>query len=45
MSGRTYIGNERSTSLVDADGHIMHIFRKVKPAEHDEKVLAALNAG
>ena len=27
-----------------ADGKISHIFRKVKPAEHDEQVLAALAA-
>jgi peroxiredoxin Q/BCP len=43
MYGRTYMGNERSTFLIDADGKISHIFRKVKPAEHDEKVLAALS--
>jgi len=42
MYGRTYMGNERTTFLIDADGKISHIFRKVKPAEHDEKVLAAL---
>ncbi|HWE59848.1 MAG TPA: thioredoxin-dependent thiol peroxidase [Solirubrobacteraceae bacterium] len=44
MYGRTYMGNERSTFLIDADGKISHIFRKVKPAEHDEQVLAALTA-
>jgi peroxiredoxin Q/BCP len=42
MYGRTYMGNERSTFLIDADGKISHIFRKVKPAEHDAQVLAAL---
>jgi thioredoxin-dependent peroxiredoxin len=44
MYGRTYMGMERSTFVIDADGKISHIFRKVKPAEHDEQVLAALNA-
>jgi peroxiredoxin Q/BCP len=44
MYGRTYMGNERSTFLIDADGKISHIFRKVKPAEHDAQVLAALGA-
>jgi peroxiredoxin Q/BCP len=44
MYGRTYMGNERSTFLIDADGKISHIFRKVKPAEHDAQVLAALAA-
>ena len=42
MYGRTYWGNERTTFVIDADGKISHIFRKVKPAEHDELVLAAL---
>jgi len=42
MYGRTYMGNERTTFVIDADGKISHIFRKVKPAEHDEKVLSAL---
>jgi thioredoxin-dependent peroxiredoxin len=44
LYGRTYWGNERTTFVIDADGKITHIFRKVKPAEHDEKVLAALAA-
>jgi thioredoxin-dependent peroxiredoxin len=44
MYGRAYLGNERTTSVIDADGKLTHIFRKVKPAEHDEKVLAALAA-
>ena len=42
MYGRTYMGMERSTFLIDTGGVITHIFRKVKPAEHDAKVLAAL---
>lgn len=42
MYGRTYLGNERTTFVIGADGKITHIFRKVKPAEHDDKVLAAL---
>ena len=44
MYGRTYMGNERTTFVIGADGKITHVFRKVKPAEHDEKVLAALAA-
>jgi peroxiredoxin Q/BCP len=44
MYGRTYMGNERTTFVIDADGVITHVFRKVKPAEHDEQVLAALAA-
>lgn len=42
MYGRTYWGNERTTFVIDADGHVQRVLRKVKPAEHDELVLAAL---
>jgi peroxiredoxin Q/BCP len=44
MYGRTYMGNERSTFVIGPDGVITHIFRKVKPAEHDELALGALSA-
>jgi peroxiredoxin Q/BCP len=40
--GKTYMGIERSTFLVGPDGKIEKIFRKVKPAEHDDLVLGAL---
>jgi peroxiredoxin Q/BCP len=40
--GRTYFGNERSSVLVDPDGNVARVFRKVKPAEHDDLVLGAL---
>jgi thioredoxin-dependent peroxiredoxin len=40
--GRTYFGNERSSVLVDPEGNIARVFPKVKPAEHDELVLGAL---
>ncbi len=40
--GRTYMGMERSTFVIDADGRIKAIFRNVKPAEHDQLVLGAL---
>jgi peroxiredoxin Q/BCP len=42
MYGRTYMGMERSTFVIGPDGKVTHVFRKVKPAEHDSKVLAAL---
>ncbi|RUT25345.1 thioredoxin-dependent thiol peroxidase [Asaia sp. W19] len=32
--GKTYFGMERSSFLVDADGVIRALWRKVKPAEH-----------
>jgi thioredoxin-dependent peroxiredoxin len=42
MYGRTYMGNERTTFVIDEDGTIRNVFRKVKPAEHDKLVLEAL---
>jgi peroxiredoxin Q/BCP len=42
MYGKTYMGNERSTFVIDARGRVAQILRKVKPAEHDELVLKAL---
>jgi peroxiredoxin Q/BCP len=42
MYGRKYMGNERSTFVIDPDGKIKAVLRKVKPAEHDEVVLKAL---
>lgn len=34
MYGKTYFGMERSSFLVDADGVIRALWRKVKPADH-----------
>jgi thioredoxin-dependent peroxiredoxin len=42
MYGRTYMGNERTTFVIGPDGVIKDVFRKVKPAQHDELVLEAL---
>lgn len=42
MYGKTYFGNERTTFVIDADGRVAATLRKVKPAQHDELVLAAL---
>lgn len=44
MYGKTYWGAERSTFVIGADGTLEKVLRKVKPAEHDELVLAALAA-
>ena len=40
--GRTYWGAQRSTFIVDADGNVARILRKVQPKTHDDVVLAAL---
>lgn len=42
MYGRKYFGNERTTFVIDSDGVVATVLRKVKPAEHDERVLEAL---
>ncbi|HEY4809970.1 MAG TPA: thioredoxin-dependent thiol peroxidase [Solirubrobacteraceae bacterium] len=42
MYGKTYFGNERTTFVIEGDGRIAEVLRKVKPAEHDELVLRAL---
>lgn len=44
MYGRTYLGNERTTFIVDPAGRIARVLRKVKPAEHDRLVLDALRS-
>ena len=42
MYGNTWGGNSRSTFVIDENGKVAKVFPKVKPAEHDEVVLAAL---
>jgi thioredoxin-dependent peroxiredoxin len=43
MYGRTYMGNERTTFVIGPDGTIKDILHKVKPAVHDDLVLAAIS--
>ena len=42
MNGKKYMGVERSTFVIDAQGKLSAIYRKVKPAEHTAEVLASL---
>ena len=42
MYGRTYMGVERSTFLVDEDGRIAQVWRKVRVKGHAQAVLDAL---
>lgn len=44
MYGRTYMGVERTTFLIDKDGVIARIWPKVKVAGHAQEVLAAAQA-
>ena len=41
--GRTYMGINRMTFLIDEKGKIKKIFTKVKPEDHAAEVLAAFN--
>jgi len=41
MYGKTYMGMERSSFLVGADGKIVKVWRKVKPDAHAAAVLEA----
>jgi thioredoxin-dependent peroxiredoxin len=42
MYGRKYLGNERTTFIIDPDGRVSRVLRKVRPSEHDELLLQAL---
>ena len=41
--GKTYMGIERSTVVIDAEGNVAKIFRRVKPEAHANQVLTALS--
>ena len=42
MYGKKYMGVERSTFVVDADGNVAKVMRNVKPDTHADEGLAAL---
>jgi thioredoxin-dependent peroxiredoxin len=44
MYGRTYMGVQRATFIIDPDGTVAHVIPKVSPKTHDEQVLALLAA-
>ena len=43
--GRKYMGAERTTFVISPEGVVTDVFRRVKPAQHDELVLGALADG
>ena len=43
MAGKKYMGIERSTFVIDADGNVAKVMRRVKPDSHADDVLAALS--
>ena len=42
MYGKTYMGAQRATFIVDADGMVVHVIPKASPKTHDDEVLAAV---
>lgn len=42
MYGRTYMGIERSTFVIDETGHLTKVWRKVTPKGHADRVLEAI---
>lgn len=42
MYGKKYMGVERSTFVIDAEGNVVKALRKVKPETHADDVLAVL---
>jgi len=43
-AGKTYLGVNRSTFVIDADGNVKKVMHDVKPATHADDVLAALGS-
>ena len=43
FAGKTYMGVNRSTFLIDKDGIVRKIWHKVKPDEHADEVLEAVD--
>ena len=44
MYGKKYMGVQRATFIIDADGEIAHVIPKASPKTHDEQVLKLLPA-
>jgi peroxiredoxin Q/BCP len=44
MYGKKYMGIDRSTFVIDPEGKVKAIFRKVKVDGHVDEVLAAVSA-
>ena len=42
MYGKTYMGAQRATFVIDADGCIVHVIPKASPKTHDDEVLKVL---
>lgn len=42
LYGKTYMGIERSTFVIDSDGNVARVMRRVKPDTHAQQVLDSL---
>lgn len=42
MYGKSYMGAQRATFIIDADGCVRHVIPKASPKTHDDEVLEAL---
>jgi len=42
MYGKTFMGVQRATFIIDPEGKIAHVIPKVSPKTHDDEVLAVL---
>ena len=42
MYGKTYLGVQRSTFIIDGDGTVVHVIEKASPKTHDDEVLGVL---
>jgi peroxiredoxin Q/BCP len=42
MYGKTYMGVQRATFIIDPEGKVAHVIPKASPKTHDDVVLAAL---
>jgi peroxiredoxin Q/BCP len=45
MYGQKYMGVQRTTYVIGADGEVQHVFEKVNPAGHADEVMAFLQGG
>lgn len=41
--GKTYMGLQRTTFLIDADGMIVHVFKRPRTADHAAELISKLN--
>ena len=44
MYGRTYMGIERSTFIIDEEGRLLEVWRKIRPLEHVARLKGSLSS-